>query len=301
MINLKVCEVFRQRRGLSLAGAALLIALAVGCRLPHSPQQEGRTYGGGKFDEGNAVQQTSDGGYVIAGTTESYGAGKADVYLIKTGTTGDTLWTRTYGGIDIGSASAIEQTGDSGYVIVGSIRTGGLGDIYLIKVNAVGDSMWARTYGGTDSEHGNGVQQTADGGFIIAGSVGDASSYGVYRHFLIKTDGAGETLWTRTYGGTGVDYRNAVHLATDGGFIVAGRTVSAGSGGEDVYLMKTDAAGDTLWTRAYGGADVDRGRTVALTSDGGYIVTGATWSYGAGGIDVFLIKTDSLGNPEFVH
>jgi hypothetical protein len=120
-----------------------------------------------------------------------------------------------------------------------------------------------------------------------------AGSYDVY---LVKTDSIGDTLWTRTYGGTTMDVGQSVAQTADGGYIVAGATFSYGAGMVDVYLIKTDSVGDTAWTRTYGDSDFDGGESVAQTSDGGYIVTGYTESYGAGMEDAYLIKADSLGD-----
>ncbi|HTW92597.1 MAG TPA: hypothetical protein VMH22_12940 [bacterium] len=258
-----------------------------------------RTYGGAQSDYGQSVQQTLDSGYMIAGYTESFGAGRYDAYLVKTNAFGDTLWTRTYGGEYVDEGRAAQQTSDGGYIIAGFTYSFGAGtpdsaNVYLIKTNASGDTLWTRAYGGTNDDWGKSVQQTSDGGYIIAGwttSFG-AGGYDVY---LIKTNASGDTLWTRTYGGTSNDVGNSVQQTSDGGYIIAGSTMSFGAGDEDVYLIKTNALGDTLWTRTYGGTGGDEGGSVRQASDGGYIVTGRTWSFGAGNWDVYLIKTDPDG------
>jgi len=255
-----------------------------------------RTYGGGDNDRGYSVRQTTDGGYIIAGRTLSYGAGEYDIYLVKTNSSGDTLWTRTYGGTDDDEGYSVQQTSDGGYIIAGC--TGGdFIDAYLIKTDSEGDTLWTRTYGGaTRDEETWSVQQTSDGGYIIVGWTGSYGA-GMYDVYLIKTNSSGDTLWTRTYGGTDSDKGYSVQQTTDGGYIVAGFTYSNGTGMyDDVYLIKTDSEGDTLWTRTYGGADSDEGFSVQQTSDGGYIVAGWTYSYGAGEFDTYLIKTNSLGD-----
>jgi len=253
-----------------------------------------RTYGGTNNDWGNSVAQTTDGGYIIAGWTYSYGAG-GDVYLIKTNASGDTLWTRTYGGTDIDWGNSVAQTTDDGFIIAGyTYSYGASEDVYLIKTNSLGDTLWTRTYGGTNNDWGNSVAQTTDGGYIIAGWT---DSYGTGGDvYLIKTNASGDTLWTRTYGGTIYDEGNSVARTTDGGYIITGDTYSYGAGGDDVYLVKTDSLGETLWTRTCGATDLDKGYSVAQTFDGGYIITGYTRSYGAGNGDVYLIKTDANGN-----
>lgn len=259
-----------------------------------------RTYGGANPDHGSSVAQASDSGYIIAGGTGSFGAGSNDVYLIKSDAQGDTLWTRTYGGTDYDEGHSVQQLPDGGYVIAGWTNSLGEGtpeysNVYLIRTDAVGDTLWTRTYGGTDSDYGWSVRQTSDSGYIIAGQTmsfgaGDGDVY------LIKTNAQGDALWAKTYGGANEDYGKSVLQVSDGGYAIVGQTWSFGAGDGDVYLVRTDAQGDTLWTRTCGGANEDCGNSVRQTSDGGYIVAGGTYSFGAGEGDVWLIKTDSNGN-----
>jgi hypothetical protein len=258
-----------------------------------------KTYGGMEMDGGTSVQQTSDGGYIIAGSTQSFGVIGNDVYLIKTDSLGDTLWTKTYGSIDNDYGSSVQQTPDGGYIIVGNTFSFGAGnsDVYLIKTDSLGDSIWTKTYGGAESEDGNSIQQTQDSGFIIVGFTFSFGA-GVNDVYLIKTDSLGDTLWTGTYGGIGSDGGFTIQKTSDGGYIIVGGTRSFGAGSRDVYLIKTDSLGDTLWTRSYGGIANEAGFSVQETMDGGYIISGWTDSFGAGLYDVYLIKTDSLGNVQ---
>ncbi len=255
-----------------------------------------RTYGGNAADYAEEVQQTTDRGYIIVGYTISYGAGSYDVYLIKTNSTGDTLWTRTYGGRGNDKGYSVQKTTDGGYILAGYTYSYGAGgcDIYLIKTNSTGGSIWTCTYGGSGNDYAESVKQTSDGGYIVAGYT---NSYGAgsYDFYLIKTDSFGDTLWTRTYGGSGMEYSHSVQQTTDGGYIVAGWTNSYGAGQPDVYLIKTNSIGDTLWTRIWGGNMPDYGHSVQQTTDGGYIVAGLTRSFGADRRNYYLIKTDSIG------
>jgi hypothetical protein len=255
-----------------------------------------KTYGGFHIETGWSVLQTSDEGFIIAGTTHSFGAGESDVYLIKVNTSGDTLWTRTYGGSGFENGISAKQTSDNGFIIVGWTDSFGAGveDIYLIKTDSLGDTLWTKTYGGTSYDYGWDVHKTTDGGFIITG---DTESFGAGSNdvYLIKTDSLGDTLWTRTYGGSSGDGGSSVQQTSDGGYIIAGGTSSFGAGNADVWLLKTNSTGDTFWTRTYGGTGSDDGREVRQTLDGGYIIAGGTGSFGVGG-DVYLIKTDSLGD-----
>jgi hypothetical protein len=254
-----------------------------------------RTYGGSQDDYGNSVQQTSDGGYIIAGYTKSFGAGKTDVYLVKTDSSGDNLWTRTYGGSVSDYGECVRQTSDGGYIVAGYTKSFGAGktDVYLVKTDSSGDTLWTRTYGGSYWDRGYSVQQTSDGGYIIAAETWSFGA-GAYDVYLLKTDSFGDTLWTRTYGGSRDEHGSSVQQTSDGGYIIAGETWSFGAGGDDVWLVKTDSSGDTLWTRTYGGSRDDRGRSVQQTADGGYIIAGCSTRFGEW--DVYLVKTDSSGN-----
>lgn len=253
-----------------------------------------RTYGGGPHDYGTSVSQTADGGYIIAGYAE-HEPYFHDVYLVKTDSLGNTSWTKTYGGIYDERGMSVSPTEDGGYIVAGSTNSFGAGsdDIYLLKTDSLGDSLWARTYGDTGYDAGESVAQTTDGGFIITGFT---YSFGGGQRdvYLIKTDSLGDTTWTRTYGDTEADGGESVMQTSEGGYIVAGFTSHA-IDSYDVYLIKTDANGDTSWTRTYGGTGWEWGTSVTQCLDGGYVLTGNTDSYGAGLNDVYLIKTDSLG------
>jgi len=255
-----------------------------------------KTYGGlDAIEEGASVQQTHDGGYIIAGTTSSYGAGSDDLYLIKTNSSGSVLWTKTFGESGGDAGYYVQQTADSGYIVAGNTNNFGAGGVYLIKTKSNGDTLWTKTYGGLNSDAANCVQQTNDGGYII---LGYTYSYGAGNNdvYLIKINSIGDTLWTRTYGGTVSDVGTSVQQTTDGGYIIIGYTDSYGSGNSDVYLIKTNSTGDTLWTKTYGGIGYECGNYVRQTTDGGFIIVGFTGSFGAGNNDVYLIKTNFIGD-----
>jgi hypothetical protein len=250
-----------------------------------------KTYGGPSYEEGYFVHQTSDGGYILTGYTDSFGAGLYDVYLIKTDSIGDTLWTKTFGGTAYEEGYSVQQTSDGGFITSGYTESFGAGlyDVYLIKTDFMGDTLWTKMFGGATYDYGYSVQQTSDGGYIIAGSTGPLFLEDVY---VIKTDSWGDTLWTKTFGGAAYDEGYSVQQTTDDGFIIAGITRSFGAGFYDVYLIKTDYWGDTLWTKTFGGTQNDEGYFVQQTTNGGFIITGLTWSFTAGASDVYLIKTE---------
>jgi hypothetical protein len=256
-----------------------------------------RRYGGAGADQGRSVQETPDGGYIIGGWTESFGAVLGDLYLIRVDSVGDTLWTGRYGGDGAESGYCIDQTSDGGYIMGGYSSSWGAGgaDAYLVKTDANGDTLWTRTFGGPNHDECQSVRQTPDEGYI---SVGATSSFGHggYDIYLIKMDEAGDTVWTRTIGGSSADRAYSVGLTDDGGYILVGYTGSFGDGDEDVYLVRTDADGDTLWTRRYGGPEADFGYSVQQVASGGFILAGCTESFGAGGRDGYIIRTDEQGN-----
>jgi hypothetical protein len=253
-----------------------------------------RTYGGAYDETGNSVQQTQDSGFIVVGETTPLGSNDCDIYLIKTNPSGDTLWTRTFGGTWDDCGYSVRQTFDGGFIITGETESFGAGyqDVYLIKTNSSGDTLWTRTFGGTYSDVGKSVQQTSDSGFIIAGTTipFGANNCDIY---LIKTNPSGDTLWTKTFGGNYEDYGYSVQQTTDGGFVIAGWTGSFGAGNRDAYLIKTNPSGDTLWTKTFGGTWDDYGYSVQQTSDGGFIIVGETTP---NNYDVYLIKTNPSGD-----
>lgn len=247
-------------------------------------------------DMGASVQQTSDGGYIVTGTNNFAHLTLRDLYLIKTDSNGDSLWTKSIGGEGYEEGYQVHETFDNNYIVVGFTSSYGQGqtDIYLIKTNIFGDTLWTKTYGGDMHDIGFSVQQTNDNGFIITGTTNSYGN-GDYDIYLVKTSGNGETQWTKTYGGIDEEMGFSVKQTVDGGYIIAGKTESFGNGGEDVYLLKTNSYGDSLWSRTFGGEFDDRGMSVQQTIDGGYIIAGVTKSFGNGDRDFYIIKTDQYG------
>ena len=255
------------------------------------------TFGGDKTDVGNSVGLTSDGGYVIAGSTGSYGEGGDDAWLIKVDGAGEKHWDHTVGGTGRDRANSVQQTSDRGYIVTGYTGSKGAGgyDLWLVKAGPSGNTMWDTTFGGTDNDWGNSVQQTTDGGYIVAGFTG-SSGAGGYDFWLVRTDADGRLVWDRTFGGRKYDVANCVQQTQDGGYIIVGYTASLGAGSDDVWLVKTDSAGREVWNKTYGGLDCDVGNSVQQTTDGGYIIAGYVGFFGEATGDVWLIKTDSSGN-----
>ena len=249
-----------------------------------------RTFGGVRVEAGNSVQQTSDGGYIIAGIKEIFDYGDGDVWLIKTNTLGDTLWTKTFGGSNYDVGYSVRETTDEGYIIVGTTESFGAGDedVWLIKTNFIGDTLWTKTFGGIYRDAGRSVQQTTDGGYILIGYT-DLLGFSERKIWLIKTNANGDTIWTKTYGFGNDAQGSSVQQTTDEGYIIVGYYFSLYAGYDNVCLIKTNISGDILWTKTFGGDNFDYGYSIQQTTDRGYIITGMKDG------DVWLIKTTPEG------
>jgi hypothetical protein len=260
-----------------------------------------RTYGGPDLDAARSVTQAYDGGFIIAGYTYSYGAGALDAYVIRTDPAGDTLWTRTYGGVLQDGAFSVAQTSDGNFIVTGTSATDSIAmGVYVFKIDPNGSTIWSKKYcgAGWHWDTGESVVQTTDGGYIVAGSTGSVCG-DMYDFVLIRTNAYGDSLWVRTYGKfEDEDLAQSVVETPDGGFLAVGVTYPERVGDGDVYLVRTDSNGDTLWTKIYGGDEGDSGYSIAKLLDGGYIVAGGTCSYGNGKGDVYLMKFGPEGGVE---
>ncbi len=242
-----------------------------------------RTYGGPLGNFGYSVQQTADGGYIVTGYTYISG-NNTQVYLIKTDSLGDTLWTKTYGGDAHDRGMCVQQTTDGGYIITG--YTNSFGDsfqIYLIKTDSFGDTLWTKVYGDSSTDYGYSVQQTLDGGFIIAAA--RVFGWGFDPVYLIKTDSQGNVHWSKTYGDTiEAIAGRSVQQTNDGGYIIGGGC------NDHMLLIKTDSLGECQWFKMYraSGWYID-GYSVQQVNNG-YILAGCSYPY------IYLVRTDSLGD-----
>ena len=259
-----------------------------------------RIYGGTGYDVCNAVQQTTDGGFVFAGQNGSQGG--IYPWLFKTDADGDSLWATLYVEATTNTLfGSVQQASDGGYVAGGQSRQNwnvSRVDYYLAKTDSSGNTTWTQTYStpGLQWDYGKSAREIFDGGFIFAGNT--APGPRPYDFYLVRTDASGDTVWTRTYGDTGSydDRCNSVALTSDGCFVMAGYTNGHGAGGWDFYLVKVDADGDTVWTRTYGGSSGEEAFCIQQTSDEGFIIAGYTTSFGAGNQDFYVVRTDPMGN-----
>jgi len=256
-----------------------------------------KTYGGAGLENENAMVQTSDGGYALFGFTNSFGAGGQDFWLVKTDSAGTMQWNKTYGGNGSDTGVSVFQTSDGGYALAGLTSSFGAGgmDAWLVKTDSVGNMVWNKTYGGAGADYAFSVVQTSDGGYAVSGPTASFGAGGNDIR-LFKTDSAGTMQWNKTYGGPLAEWMDQMIPTADGGYAISGYTSSFGAGAQDVWLVKTDASGNMLWNKTYGGTGNDNGFHLLQTAAGGYAVIGSTVSFGAGGSDVWLIETDSSGN-----
>jgi hypothetical protein len=257
--------------------------------------------GGPEAEFIQSFQQTSDGGYILVGYTTSYGKGEADVWLVKTDSNGTEQWNRTFGTGLTEGGTAVKQTSDGGYILVGSkiYTPPGPEDVWVIKTNETGIMEWDRTYGGANDEDAFDVLINPDGSYIIVGST---QSYGVDgtepigyatdNTWLLKIDREGTELWNRTYGGALIDYGVGVQPAGDGGYVIAGATGLYMGEWFDIILIKTDPSGYLEWYKAFGGADYDFPNALIVDDDGNYVVVGIAGSFGAGGTDAIMMAFD---------
>ena len=255
------------------------------------------TYGGNGYDVGYDVKQTLDGGYIITGSTSSYGMGNTDMYLLKLDSMGQKVFQNTFGGVSNEIGKSVVQLADSSYVMVGYTSSSGVGgyDVFLVKADKAGNLMWQKTIGGADWDFANSLQATLDGGFIIAGTT-YSYGHGNADGYIIKTDAMGDTTWTKTYGGLKDDEFKSVIQTADGNYALVGYTKSYNDSLGDVWAIKLDINGDTLWQKFYGGIKKDFGNQIIEHPNGDFFIAGGTESFGVGKMDGYALKLDNIGN-----
>jgi predicted secreted protein len=258
-----------------------------------------KAYGGHGEDEAVGIEQTRDGGYVMAGETASYGAGDWDVWILKLRSDGTVQWQKTYGGPELETTSAdpIQQTSDGGYVVCGRTASFGAGgeDVWVLKLDANGAIQWQKTYGGPEDDEAHAMRQTLDGGYVVAGFT-ESFGAGEDDIWVLKLDASGAVQWQKTFGGEKGDITWSIYPTADGGSVVGGETYSFGVGDRDLWVLKLDANGALQWQKTYGGPGSDRAVSIRQTSDAGYVLAGATGSFGVGNSDLWVLKLDASGD-----
>ena len=337
-----------------------------------------KALGGSDYDRAYSVQQTTDGGYVVVGTTSSNNFdvtghyGSSDIWVVKLSSLGNIEWQKTYGGSSVEEGFSIQQTTDGGYIIAGitfstngavTTATGGwivkinsigtiqwqkgisnyinsiqqttdggyiaagytngpLGntDYHIIKLNNLGTTQWQKYYGGTSSDAAYHIQQTTDGGYIVAGETNSSNTdvtqnNGSFDYWIVKLNNLGELQWQKTLGGTSFDYGKSVQETADGGFIACGNTnsnnglVTGNHGDADFWVVKLNNNGLLQWQKTLGGTGTDWGQSIQQTTDGGFIVAGTTGSSNGditiqnGDRDFWVVKLspENLSNNDFTN
>jgi hypothetical protein len=246
--------------------------------------QWNKTYGGPGTDLLDSIVQTSDGGYAMGGVTNSSGSSEGSVWLVKTDSSGNVQWNKTYGGTGGTIANSIVQTGDGGFALAGAKASdvGGPNDFWLVKTDSAGNLQWNITYGGADNDVANSLVRTNDGGFAMAGFLG-------YYPWLVRTDSAGNMQWNKTYGGSGDNF-NSVIQTSDNGYAITGYT------SQKAWLVKTDSLGNLQWNRTY--SQGFEAYSVVQATDGRYAIAGQV--IGSNGLlNTWLAKTDAAGNVQW--
>jgi hypothetical protein len=282
------------------ASPILILAAVLGCAVSIQAQPDSlwsRTYGGEGLEFCYSLIQTADGGLALSGWTNSFGAGETDFWLVRTDEDGDSLWSRAFGGGIWEDCLSLIQTADGGFALAGKTYSFGAGgiDFWLVQTNENGDSLWSRTFGGPRDDVCSSLVQTADGGFALAGGT---CSFSVRRNdfWLVRTDENGDSLWSRRFGGMSYEGCSSLIQTADGGFALAGHTISFDAGYTDIWLVRTDENGDSLWSRTFGGEHYDYCTSLIQTADGGFVLAGFTQSFGAGDFDFWLVRTDANGD-----
>jgi hypothetical protein len=247
-----------------------------------------RTYGGSGTDQGRSVQQTNDGGYVIAGWTNSVGAGDYDVYLIKTDGAGNQIWEKTFGGVGSDRGHKVKQTSDLGYIILAETESFGNGkvdspDIWLIKTDSFGNKQWDKTFGGNYDDYGSGIEQTADGGYILAGStrLNESSPRQAY---VVRTQPNGNLIWEKRFEESTA---RAVQVVSATNYAILGTKYV--NYNEQIFLKILNNDGVVVG----GNESISEGfgSSIQRTADGGYIVAGMINSTGSTD-NLALLKLD---------
>lgn len=281
----------------------LCFFIFVGCDKEKEATNTERFFGGNEKDLGECIAPTNDGGFIIAGSTESSGAGSSDAYLIKTNSSGRSLWLKTYGGEYADGANSVQQTADGGYIIAGFKTGPGILDrsAWLIKTDQDGNFQWERTYPSSGGTHFVSVVQGSDNGFLAVGSEEFKTYNSTYSVMLIiKTDEAGNIIWKRTCNGSHGASGASIIQTDDNKFMICGESINLELDKIEVYLVKIDSNGDTLWTRTCGIENkYAGGYSVVETTNHDLIICGYEKhpiGYENRNAEILLIKADENGD-----
>lgn len=253
-----------------------------------------KTYGGINQDDGSWIEQTNDGGYIVVGDTQSFGAGTNDVWILKLDQAGDVQWQKTLGASGAEYGFSVKQTPDDGYIISALTFSFPSYDFWIIRLDSSGNVVWQKTYGGTNDDLVYSVNLTSDDGFIVSGAT-DSFGTGLYDIWVLKIDSTGAIQWQKTYGAANTDEYSlfGTQETMDGGFILVGGS-SNQQDQSQIIVLKLNSNGQIQWQNSYSETGSEGASSIAQTIDGGYIVAGQTGRLGTGAY--WLLKLDSSGN-----
>ncbi len=255
-----------------------------------------KTYGGPDKDEARGMTETSDGNFVICGSTRSDGRGKYDLWIHKLDEKGSVLWSDTYGGKKDDEARYVIETFDQGFIIAGFSKSRGKGshDAYILKLTKEGERDWRKTHGGRGRDIANYIYQTADSGYVFCGFT-TTHSNGSYDFWISKIDKRGKAFWTQTYGDFNIEEACAVIPTDDKGYMVCGYQLSNKKQNFNILLIKLDQFGRDEWKKVIGENRMEQAFDMIQTSDGNFAICGYTNSVGSGKKDMYLVKVNKEG------
>ena len=288
-----------------LFGTVLLVLLL---NLTGFAQGWEKTFGSTGNETTHDVQHTPDGGFILVGSSDSYGNnGRKDVLIVKTDLDGEELWSNNIGisvADDVGYS--IRQTPDGGYIVGGTQMIYETSRAYIVKTDAFGNKIWSTASITQDSVQGRAITLTPDGGYALSGFaqryVIDDNGNSLLEEdvFIYKVDSNGYEQWSITHGGDKIDRALDIHAAADGSLYILGTSYSYSATGSQIYLLKTNSTGQELWMHTYGQGFANQGYSLAPTTDGGFIITGWTDELKASGDDAFLLKVDANGAQQWM-
>ncbi|MFN0175600.1 MAG: T9SS type A sorting domain-containing protein [Saprospiraceae bacterium] len=286
--------------------------------------------GGSSWEEAWDIQQTTDGGYIVAGRSGAANGdvtvnhGSLDYWVVKLSSTGQIEWQKSLGGGLLDLAYSVSQTMDGGYIVAGESNSPdgdvsnlhGSFDYWVVKLNFEGKIEWQKTLGGAGLDRANDIHQTKDGGYIVAGqarsSGGDVTgSHGGYDFWVVKLNETGSIEWQKALGGTAEDYGSSIHQTNDDGYVVIGQTQSnngdvlGNDGGADLWVVKLTDSGEIQWQKTLGGTMAEHGFSIQQTNDSGYILAGESWSSNGdltenkGETDLWIVKLSPESSSTF--
>lgn len=310
------------------------IFLSAFCVYSQPTIQWQKCLGGSGNDQASSIQQTTDGGYIVAGSSNSIdgditgnigSTNNSNCWIVKITNIGEIEWQKALGGSGADTANSIQQTADGGYILAGNSDSndvdvtgnhGGFSDYWVVKLGENGGIEWQKTLGGTGNDQAFSIQQTTDGGYVVAGfsesNDGDVTgNRGNIDYWIVKLNGFGVIEWQKSFGGTGSDWATSIKQTIDEGFVVVGFSdsndgdITGAHGSDDYWVVKLNSIGGIEWQKSLGGTYYDAACTIQQTTDGGYVVAGQSQSIDGdvtgnhGYADYWIVKLNSLGNIEW--